>query len=211
MSNRMGNHNKGARIMMVFVVLCMLISGLFFVVVSMIPVDAASIVIPLKCVPTKCTPTPTKTPTPTPTKPPTPSPTPRPTPKPTSTPSPTPTRGPNPTPTPPPTQPSGGSTPTPIPTSNVPLPPATATALANQTPAAPTTTNSSGGNPPPGGNNSGGSSGGNATGIVFTFAALILALAAFLLYLIPQGQSSLLVRLLSLVLPTSVARRFGTK
>jgi len=204
MSNRMDNRNKGTAIMMVFIVLCMLISGLFFVVDSMMPADAASMV-PLKCPIAGCKPTPT----PKPTKTPTPSPTPSPTPPPTSTPSPTPTRSPNPTPTP--TQPSGGSVPTPTPTSNVPVPPATATALANQTPAAPTTTNSSGGNPPPGGNNSGGSSGGNSTGIVFTFAALILALAAFLLYLIPQGQSSLLVRLLSLVLPTSVARRFGTK
>lgn len=210
MSNEIGNRNRGAIIMITIVALCMLLTGLFCVVDSMMPVDAASSVIPFKCAPTGCTPTPTPTKTPKPT--PTPSPTPQPTPKPTSTPSPTPVKGHNP-PTPTPTQSSSGSVPTPTPTNIVPLPPSTATAQANLTPAASATTQSSGGGLPPGGSppSGGGNSGGSSTGIVFTFAALALALVAFLLYLISQGQTSLLVRLLSLVLPVALARRFGTK
>lgn len=209
MSNRISNRNKRTIILMMFVAFCMLLTGLFCVVDSMMPADAASSVIPLKCTPSPkkgCTPTPSPTKKPTPT----PSPTPSPTPKPTSTPPPTSTPVQKPTPTP--TQPSGVNNPTPTPMSTPvpgggPVPPTTATAQANQTPTS-TTTNSSVGSPPP---SNGGNSGGSSTGTVFAYAALTLALVAFLLYLIPQGQSSLLVRLLSLVLPTSVARRFGTK
>jgi hypothetical protein len=46
---------------------------------------------------------------------------------------------------------------------------------------------------------------------LFTIAAFLLALAAFLLYLIPrqQSSSSLLFKALTLILPKSVLRRPG--
>ena len=48
---------------------------------------------------------------------------------------------------------------------------------------------------------------------LFTIAAFVLALAAFLLYLIPQQQSSssLLFKALTLILPKSVLRRLGDR
>ena len=61
---------------------------------------------------------------------------------------------------------------------------------------------------PPGGHNPPDS---QVLGSLFTVAAFVLVLAAFLLYLIPQQQSSLLFRALTLVLPESILRRFGNR
>jgi hypothetical protein len=44
--------------------------------------------------------------------------------------------------------------------------------------------------------------------ILFTFAGLLLGTLAFLLYLIPPAHTSLRTRLLSLIMPVSIARRF---
>lgn len=146
--------------------------------------------------------------------PPSPSPSPSPTPTPSPTPSPTPRPGTTPTagsnnltPTPttgsiiPTTSPTAAQTPLP----QGPLPAATATARAKRTPTG--STQSAGGGPPTTGANTGGPS----TGMMVTYAALALALLAFLLYLIPRGQTPLPVKLLSLVLPSAVARRFGAR
>ncbi len=209
-----GKRNKGSTVIMVSIALCMLITGLFFVVASMIPAVAATSVSFLKCKPPQCkpTPTPTHTPTATPTHTPTATPTHTPTPTPVPTHTPTSTPKPNNTPTPKSTSPTNTPDPTATPVSTPisngsPTPVSTSTAQANLTPVASPTKSPLINNLTSGGGNSGGPS----TGIVFTYGALALALVAFLLYLIPQGQSSLLVRLLSLVLPVSLARRFGSR
>jgi len=65
-------------------------------------------------------------------------------------------------------------------------------------------------NPPHGsGDGGGGNSGGGSIGSMFTTIALVVGVLAFLLYLIPQRVASLsiLSKILSLILPTSVVRR----
>jgi hypothetical protein len=61
------------------------------------------------------------------------------------------------------------------------------------------------GNPPSSDNGS--SAGSSALSILFTFAGLLLGTLAFLLYLIPPAHTSLRTRLLSLIMPVSIARR----
>jgi hypothetical protein len=61
------------------------------------------------------------------------------------------------------------------------------------------------GNPPSSDN--GDSAGSSALSILFTFAGLLLGTLAFLLYLIPPAHASLRTRLLSLIMPVSIARR----
>lgn len=208
--------NKLALLLIACALLCI---GLFCVAAEMMPVNAASIgnaagITAKPCNYGICSPTPTptktrtKTPTPTPTKPPTPSPTPKPTPTQTPRPRTTPTPGSNnlsPTPTIGSVIPTASPTPAQTPLPQGPVPAATATARAKQAPTR--SLQSTGGGPP----TTGGNSGGPSTGMMVTYAALALALLAFLLYLIPQGQTPLLVKLLSLVLPSSVARRFGAR
>ncbi len=110
------------------------------------------------------------------------------------------------TPTPSPT--SGTPTTTPTPTSSstslsTPQPGTTPTLTTGSTPTSSTTI-------PPGSHNPPDS---RALSSLFTIAALVLALAAFLLYLIPrqQSSSSLLLKALSLILPKSVLRRLGDR
>lgn len=61
---------------------------------------------------------------------------------------------------------------------------------------------------PPGGNIPAGS---QPLSSLFTIAAFVLTLAAFLLYVVPRQQSSLLFRALTLVLPESILRRFSSR
>src|SRR6266704_2351974 len=99
------------------------------------------------------------------------------------------------TPSPSPSPTKTGMTPTPSPTSGTPT--------TTPTPTSSTTI-------PPGSHNPPDS---RALSSLFTIAALVLALAAFLLYLIPrqQSSSSLLLKALSLILPKSVLRRLGDR
>jgi len=155
---------------------------------------------PTPCHPPKCTPTPkpTRTHTPTPTLTLTASPTLTPTLSPTTTVTATATA--STTPTSPTTvglsTPLAGDTVTPsdTPTADTPTPTQTTQTVGN-------------GNPPPGGD--GGNSGGGSIGSMFTTIALVVGVLAFLLYLIPQrgGSPSILNKILSLILPTSVVRR----
>lgn len=148
---------------------------------------------PTPCHPPKCTPTPkpTRTHTPTPTLTLTASPTLTPTQTPTAT---------------------ATQTPTAIATIvSTALPQSTVTTdstpVAGNTPTPTQTTQTvSNGNPPP---SDGGNSGGGTFGGIFTTIALITGVLAFLLYLIPQrgASSSILNKILSLILPSSVMRR----
>src|SRR6266699_543397 len=105
------------------------------------------------------------------------------------------------TPSPSPSPTKTGMTPTPSPTSGTPT--TTPTLTTGSTPTSSTTI-------PPGSHNPPDS---RALSSLFTIAALVLALAAFLLYLIPrqQSSSSLLLKALSLILPKSVLRRLGDR
>jgi hypothetical protein len=102
------------------------------------------------------------------------------------TPTPTPTTAPTPSPTPSatPTQSDTGLTPTPTPVPN---------GGGQQ----------DNGNPP----TNSGSQGSSVPSILLSVAALLLALLAFTLYLIPAAKASLRNRLLSLILPVSFLRR----
>ena len=165
------------------------------------------------------TPTPLPTLPPTPTAlPPTPSPTPTPTPPsptptlPSPTPSPTPTSSPSSSPTSSPTsKPHPASSPTtprystPTPSSTLPSRTATSTPNPSPTPISVGTTHTSN-IPPPNGRNS--TQGDSSKRFPFTAVALVLAILAFLLYLIPQEQSSLRQRVYSLVW---LLRRFNTR
>src|SRR5579875_973621 len=111
--------------------------------------------------------------------------------------SPTPTPSPTPSPTPAPS-PTALSTDTPA-VSQTPSPTVTVTVSTGGGPG-----QQNNGNPPA--DNSGGS-GASALSILFTVAGLLLGALAFLLYLIPPSHSSLRIRLLSLVMPVSMARR----
>src|SRR6266700_2847042 len=92
---------------------------------------------------------------------------------------------------------------TPSPSPSPPKPGTTPTLTTGSTPTSSTTI-------PPGSHNPPDS---RALSSLFTIAALVLALAAFLLYLIPrqQSSSSLLLKALSLILPKSVLRRLGDR
>src|SRR5258706_7751925 len=119
---------------------------------------------------------------------------PSPTPSPTSLPTPSPTPSPTPTLVPSPTiSPSPSSSPSPNP-SPILRPP---TPGAQSTPAA--TVNGTASND---------GSGGSSTGIIMTFTAFVLAMLAFLLYLLPARHSAaaLLKRILALFVPASFLR-----
>jgi hypothetical protein len=103
-------------------------------------------------------------------------------------------------------------TPTPTPTTTLtPSPTLSASPTQTDTTLTPTATsvpNGGGqqhnnGNPPP----SSGSQGSSVPSILLSVAALLLALLAFTLYLIPPANASLRTRLLSLILPVSFLRR----
>lgn len=116
----------------------------------------------------------------------------------TPTPSPSPSPDPSPSPTPSPTASLSTVTPSASPTpSTAPTSTATVSSVGR-------TGQQNNGNPPTG---NGGGSGNSALSILFTFAGLLLGALAFLLYLIPPAHSSLRARLLSLVMPVSLARR----
>ena len=123
---------------------------------------------------------------------------------PSSTPSPSPTKtGMTPTPSPTPGSPTTTPTPTSSSTSlSTPQPGTTPTLTTGSTPTSSTTI-------PPGRQNPPDSQALSSS--LFTIAAFVLALAAFLLYLIPrqQSSSSLLFKTLTLILPKSVLRRLG--
>ena len=207
--------NKRRLVMIAFIACYIFVSSIFFIFTHVEHAIAESLAKPTPCLIKMCPPpkpSPSKTPKPTPS--PSPSPTPKPKPTPSPTPSPTPRPGTtpspgsnNPTPTPttgsiiPTTSPTAAQTPLP----QGPVPAATATAQAKQTP---TVLSQSGNGGPP---TTGANTGGPSTGMMVTYAALALALLAFLLYLIPRGQTPLPVKLLSLVLPSAVARRFGAR
>ncbi len=145
---------------------------------------------PTPCHPPKCRPTPTPKPTRTHTPTPTPTLNVKPTPTATATAMPTPTAI---APVASTTFPDGTVTPTSTaPAGNTPTP----------TPSTPTVGN---GNPP----SDGGNSGAGPLGSMFTTLALVVGVLAFLLYLIPQrgASTSILNKILSLILPTSVVRR----
>jgi hypothetical protein len=113
------------------------------------------------------------------------------------------------TPTPPPV------TPTPTPT-NATTPPPTPSASPTQIDSSLTPTATSvpnGGGPPNNGNppTSSGSEGSSVPSILLSVAALLLALLAFTLYLLPPAKASLRKRLLSLMLPVSFLRRLDQK
>ncbi len=122
----------------------------------------------------------------------------------TPSPSPSPTKtGMTPTPSPTPGTPTTTPTPTSSSTSlSTPQPGTTPTLTTGSTPASSTTI-------PPGSQNPPDSQALSSS--LFTIAAFVLALAAFLLYLIPrqQSSSSLLFKALTLILPKSVLRRPG--
>ncbi len=138
-----------------------------------------------------------------------------PTPKPTRTHTPTPTRTHTPTITPTAivtATATGTSTPTATATlASTPLSQSTtipdSTPVAGNTPTPSQTTQTVGnGNSPPGDS---GNSGGGSIGSMFTTIALVVGMLAFLLYLIPQrgASSSILNKILSLILPASIVRR----
>lgn len=113
-----------------------------------------------------------------------------------------------------------GMTPTPSPTPGTPTttPTATSSSTSLSTPQPGTTpTLTTGSTPtssttiPPGSQNPPDSQALSSS--LFTIAAFVLALAAFLLYLIPrqQSSSSLLFKALTLILPRSVLRRLGDR
>jgi hypothetical protein len=117
----------------------------------------------------------------------------------------TPTPTPTPSPTPTPVTPT--PTPTTAPTSS-PTPSATPTQTDTSLTSTPTPVPNGGGqqdngNPP----GSSGSQGSSVPSILLSVAALLLALLAFTLYLIPAAKASLRNRLLSLILPVSFLRR----
>jgi len=106
------------------------------------------------------------------------------------------------------------TTPTPAitpPGAGTPLPGSTDTSNGTPVPGATQTaqTQTNNGNPPPGGGGNGNTPSGGSPGGLFTTAALLLGLLAFVLYLLPQGGASrsILNKLLSLLLPGSVVRR----
>lgn len=148
---------------------------------------------PTPCHPPKCRPTPTPKPTRT------------------HTPTPTPTLNVKPTPTV-----TATATTTPTPTAIAPIASTTfpdgtvtptSTAVAGNTPTpTPTTPTVGNGNLPP---SDGGNASGGPLGSMFTTLALVVGVLAFLLYLIPQrgASTSILNKILSLILPTSVVRR----
>src|SRR2546421_1049838 len=124
----------------------------------------------------------------------------------TPSPSPSPTKtGMTPTPSPTPGTPTTTPTPTSSSTSlSTPQPGTTPTLTTGSTPASSTTIPPGSQNPP---------DPQALSSSLFTIAAFVLALAAFLLYLIPQQQSSssLLFKALTLILPKSVLRRLGDR
>src|SRR5260370_2930864 len=123
----------------------------------------------------------------------------------TATPTPTPTLSLTPTPV----------TPTPTPTTApTPSPTPSASSMQTDTSLTPTATSvpngggqQNNGNPP----TSSSSQGSSVPSILLSISALLLALPAFTLYLLPPPQASLRTRLLSLMLPVSVLRRLDQK
>lgn len=191
------SNTRYSRILLALVALVLIAFSLWGLASQPISASALSLLNPARtptpCHPPKCTPTPkpTRTHTPTPTR--------------THTPTPTPTTTATATAT-------ASTTQTPIATVGLSTPLAGDTVTPNDTPATDTPTPSqptqtvSNGNPPPSDN---GNSGGGSTGSMFTTIALVVGMLAFLLYLIPQrgASSSILNKILSLILPASIVRR----
>jgi len=118
----------------------------------------------------------------------------------TATPTPTPTLSLTPTPVTPTPTPTTAPTPSPTPSAS---PTQTDTSLTPTATPVPNGGQQDNGNPP----SSSGSQGSSVPSILLSVAALLLALLAFTLYLIPAAKASLRSRLLSLILPVSFLRR----
>jgi hypothetical protein len=119
---------------------------------------------------------------------------------PTPTPTPTPTLSLTPTPVTPKPTPTTAPTRSPTPSAR---PTQTDTSLTPTATPVPNGGQQDNGNPP----SSSGSQGSSVPSILLSVAALLLALLAFTLYLIPAAKASLRSRLLSLILPVSFLRR----
>jgi hypothetical protein len=192
------SNTRYSRSLLALVALVLIAISLCELANQSVPASAVTSLIPNRtptpCHPPKCTPTPkpTRTHTPTPTLALTTSPTLTPTLTPTATPTPTQT-------------PTASIASTALPQSTV---TPDSTPVAGNTPTPTQTTQTVGnGNPPP--SDGGNSGGGSSIGSMFTTIALITGVLAFLLYLIPRrgASSSILNKILSLILPSSVVRR----
>ena len=199
------SNTRNSRIVLALIALVLIAFGLWGLASQSVSAAGSSFNPELR--PTPCHfPIPKCTPTPKPTRTHTPTPTPTLTASPTLTPTLTPTTTATVTAT-------VNTTQTPTATTGLSTPLAGDTVTPNDTPTADTptpaqTTQTVGnGNPPPGGD--GGNSGGGSIGSMFTTIALVVGVLAFLLYLIPRpgASPSILNKILSLILPTSVVRR----